>query len=213
MPEYALTLHFGAPDDEHARAWAANVADNTAAEYGTRNPTVTPIDGDLREQIEARIEHWFNLPDDLAPNDEMSRQVTDVVMAEVAPRLCTAVCRDVERERDELAAELERLRGELAEAKRAIEDARNYTQRGRCRYCGRRRDEHQMRCRLYVGPLKHHWQTIRPNETFSGTDYYCICGGWFRKGGLAGHGDGAENAEPVCPNVDQDWRGPREVSA
>lgn len=42
---------------------------------------------DLREQIAEKVEAWFNEPDDLAPNDEMSRQVTDAVMAVVQPEI------------------------------------------------------------------------------------------------------------------------------
>lgn len=43
MPEYALTLHFGAPDEEHARKRAADIADVCAAEHGTRDPVVVPV--------------------------------------------------------------------------------------------------------------------------------------------------------------------------
>jgi hypothetical protein len=94
--------------------------------------------------------------------------------------------------------------------------------RGRCRTCSgildqelypRARDfelGHRMRCRFYVGPLEHRWVSKRMNGTFGGLDHDCVCGGWFRQGGLAGHGDGSNDAEPICPNADQDWRGLRE---
>lgn len=105
--------------------------------------------------------------------------------------------------------------------KRAIWRAANVV-RGRCRTCSgildaemhpRARDfelGHRMRCRFYVGPLEHKLRMRGINGTFGGTDYDCICGGWFRQGGLAGHGDGTTGAEPICPDADQDWRGPQE---
>jgi hypothetical protein len=91
----------------------------------------------------------------------------------------------------------------------ALHEAR-HTVNGRCRYCGRTPDGHQMRCRFYVGPLEHKWVRKGVNGSFGGIDHDCVCGGWFRLGGLAGHGDGTGDAVPVCPNADQDWRGPRE---
>lgn len=68
---------------------------------------------------------------------------------------------------------------------------------------------HRMYCPEYVGPLEHRWTGTRVNPTFGGVDYFCLCGGWFRQGGLAGHGDRTETAEPICSRAGQDWRGPR----
>jgi hypothetical protein len=64
-----------------------------------------------------------------------------------------------------------------------------------------------MDCRFYVGTLEHRWVATDWNGTFGGYDHRCVCGGWFRRGGLAGHGDGSETAEPVCPNAGQTYRG------
>lgn len=52
----------------------------------------------LKDQVKQDIEAWFNSPDDLAGNDEMAGQVTDIVMQRIQPRL------------DEQAAEIKRLR-------------------------------------------------------------------------------------------------------
>lgn len=88
----------------------------------------------------------------------------------------------------------------------------------RCRHCGFGKEgepaSHQMSCRLYEGPLRHEWlgHLSRANPTFGGDDYYCICGGWFRRGGMAGHGDGTATAVPVCPNADQTWRGAARIA-
>lgn len=88
-----------------------------------------------------------------------------------------------------------------------------HTVRGACRYCSTRPPEpsslHRMSCRFYVGPLEHRWARDGWNGTFGGVDHFCVCGGWFRLGGIAGHGDGTEEADVVCPNADQDWRGPK----
>ncbi len=64
--------------------------------------------------------------------------------------------------------------------------------------------KHRMYCREYVGPLTHTWASgPQWNGTFGGWDYTCSCGGWFRQGGAAGHGDGTDEAVPVCPRADQ----------
>lgn len=89
--------------------------------------------------------------------------------------------------------------------------------RGHCRWCHVPVDPgirgypmpHRMYCKLYVGPLEHHWVRTAYNQTFGGIDYFCSCSGWFRKGGSAGHGDGTPDAEPLCPHTGEDWRGPR----
>lgn len=60
----------------------------------------------LRERLLSAIEAWLNSPDDLAANDEMAGQVTDVAMAEVQPEL------------DGKDAEIERLKRELGVADR-----------------------------------------------------------------------------------------------
>lgn len=117
---------------------------------------------------------------------------------------------------------VEELQGELNELRRWktqhlwSHDWRTTTDgTARCRHCsfGVEGDpaSHQMSCQLYEGPLRHEWlhHLTRVNPSFGGTDYRCVCGGWFRMGGLAGHGDGTEWAEPVCPNADQTWRGAR----
>jgi hypothetical protein len=88
--------------------------------------------------------------------------------------------------------------------------ARVYHHSGRCRFCSGFEGSHQMRCKYYVGPLEHRMNLRGANGSFGGWDYDCVCGGWFRQGGIAGHGDGASDAEVVCPNVDQTWRGPVE---
>jgi hypothetical protein len=102
---------------------------------------------------------------------------------------------------------------ESAACKEKLNRLRDYRPDGGCRTCpgriGHRPRPHAMYCRLYVGPLEHRWIRKDRNGTFGGTDHDCLCGGWFRRGGLAGHGDGTEDAEVVCPNADQDWRGPR----
>jgi hypothetical protein len=113
MPEYAITMHFGAPDDEHARRKGEHIADLTAAEYGIRNPVITRVDGGLRDQLVEALtrEHYHRAHERVeASPEEHSAAMADAALAVVAPRLCTAVCADVERERDELAAEVERLR-------------------------------------------------------------------------------------------------------
>lgn len=104
-----------------------------------------------------------------------------------------------------------------------------HTSNGRCRHCSAVVDPrfstarrptreglapveaqpHRMHCRFHVGPLEHRWVRTGINGTFGGVDHDCACGGSFRRGGLAGHGDGSETAEPVCPDADQTWRGPR----
>lgn len=63
---------------------------------------------------------------------------------------------------------------------------------------------HEGGCPLYLGPIAEHKMHKRGmNGTFGGIDYYCIaCGGWFRQGGMAGHGDGSWDAEVRCPNED-----------
>lgn len=103
-----------------------------------------------------------------------------------------------------LLAEVERLRAALLRS-------RDYRPDGGCRTCpgriGDRPRPHAMYCRAYVGPLTHEWVSTRPNETWGGIDYDCRCGGWFRKGGIAGHGDGTESATPTCPNAEQTYRG------
>lgn len=96
----------------------------------------------------------------------------------------------------------------LAVVEPALWRARNVAY-GRCRTCGAAIDDgkpHRMHCRHYTGHLEHHWIRTGWNGTFGGTDYDCVCGGWFRRGGLAGHGDGSEHAEPVCPHADQTKR-------
>lgn len=216
MTDFDITVRITAPGGTEADKVAQGVgdlareiADRAAAEYGVRGPVLTPVDGETHDRIAEAIRSHHT-------DDERVDYAGDAVYC-----VCGELVEDWEEHWGRAAvaalaptlAELERLRGELAEAREAIEDARNYTTRGRCRSCGRRRGEHQMRCRLYAGLLEHHWQAIKPNGTFGGMDYFCTCGGWFRQGGMAGHGDGTENAEPVCPNADQDWRGPREESA
>jgi hypothetical protein len=70
---------------------------------------------------------------------------------------------------------------------------------------------HEMYCRNYVGPLTHTMRFERINETFGGFNYRCTCGGYYRQGGWAGHGpEDDEMAEPVCPKIDETWRGPKE---
>lgn len=68
---------------------------------------------------------------------------------------------------------------------------------------GCRTGTHLMHCRDYVGPVVHRWMTVKPNATFGGMDHFCTCGGWFRRGGLAGHGE-----EPKCSNADETYRNP-----
>lgn len=70
--QYALILHFGAPDDEHAQAWAEPIADHVAAEYGTRNPAVVPVDGELYDHVVAALA-------DQVPADEYSPEVAGMV--------------------------------------------------------------------------------------------------------------------------------------
>lgn len=43
MPDYRLSLEFTAPDDEHARKRADDIADNAAVEYGTRSPVALAL--------------------------------------------------------------------------------------------------------------------------------------------------------------------------
>lgn len=107
----------------------------------------------------------------------------------------------------------------LAVVEPAMWNAR-HTVRGKCRYCGALLDQrlaftekqksqlgvHRMYCRFYEGPLEHSWVNKRWNDTFGGLEHYCSCGGSFRQGGIAGSGDGSEDAEPICPNVDQHFR-------
>lgn len=100
-----------------------------------------------------------------------------------------------------------------AEYEPRLQRLRDYHPHGNCRTCSSKYGTpHSMYCKLYVGPLEHYWQSTRWNGTFGGIDHNCICGGWFRKGGSAGHGDGTEDAEAICPKADQDWRGPRSAA-
>lgn len=71
--------------------------------------------------------------------------------------------------------------------------------------CAKRETGHDMSCRWYVGPLTHTWVSVR-DGLLGGTDYHCACGGWFRQGGFFGHGDGSDDATPVCPDVNQTHR-------
>lgn len=105
--------------------------------------------------------------------------------------------------------ELAILREEVAGLKEKLARANTYRPNGRCRICGRPEGEHIMYCQHYTGPVTHDWNHIMENPTFGGLDYRCSCGGWFRQGGLAGHGDGTANATPVCPDADVTWRGER----
>lgn len=118
---------------------------------------------------------------------------------------------------EDLRAELDLVRAELAEAKVRIEKLvwsktyhpgwRGDRMVGICRLCGGEENNHRMRCRHYVGPLEHKMHLRGINGSFGGYDYDCICGGWFRQGGLAGHGDGTIDAEVVCPKASETWRG------
>jgi len=120
---------------------------------------------------------------------------------------------------EELRAELELVRSELAEAKVRIDKLiwgqtyrpgwRGDKMVGICRVCGGEENNHRMSCRHYVGPLEHKWTHTRVNGTFGGIDHDCSCGGWFRLGGLAGHGDGTNKAEVTCPKAGETWRGPK----
>ena len=80
----------------------------------------------------------------------------------------------------------------------------------KCRFCWATPLEpgghHGADCQFYRGPLDHKWIRKTWNGTFGGLDHWCSCGGWFRQGGIAGHGDGTHDAEPVCPNADQGVR-------
>jgi len=53
----------------------------------TIGPAVSGQEPGLRTRMIAKVEAWFNSPDDLAANDEMAAQVTDVALAEVQPEL------------------------------------------------------------------------------------------------------------------------------
>jgi hypothetical protein len=111
-----------------------------------------------------------------------------------------------------LIRQLDEARNEVERLKARCERLVNYWPDGRCRYCSGRFDgsrPHAMYCRLYEGPLTHEWVRTGFNGTFGGIDHVCRCGGWFRQGGLAGHGDGSDLAEPICPNADQTHRGQR----
>jgi hypothetical protein len=112
---------------------------------------------------------------------------------------------------DRLCEEVDTLRVKIAELE---EEDRKRKQRAACScFQGRRNpasgDHHRMSCKNYVGPLEHKMTFTGINGTFGGADFDCVCGGWFRQGGIAGHGDGSEDAEIICPNADQDWRGPK----
>jgi hypothetical protein len=105
-------------------------------------------------------------------------------------------------DRDAALAELDRIK-----ARHAWSAIYRATPRGgRCRNCSGAEAAHRMHCKHYVGPLEHRWAHTRSNGTFGGIDFDCMCGGWFRLGGMAGHGDGTEQAQPVCPNAEQTWR-------
>lgn len=130
----------------------------------------------------------------------------------------TAACRDLATEaefadkavrvREEALAEVEQLRAQV-ERWRVAADYRQGSRGLVCRYCSGGEHTHRMYCRYHVGPLIHSWVKVDANRTFGGTDYECSCGGWFRQGGLAGHGDGTENTEPICPDAGLTWRGPQ----
>lgn len=118
----------------------------------------------------------------------------------------------IRAERDRLARRVAELTAEIDHLREQAEKARakaNCTC-GYLRAIYTTRTGHNMSCREYVGPLEHRWARRTYNGTFGGVDHWCICGGWFRQGGVAGHGDRTETAEPICPRRDQDWRGPRE---
>lgn len=79
--------------------------------------------------------------------------------------------------------------------------------RGNCRYCGGHISAgkpHKMYCRNYVGRIEHRWMGIRPNGTFGGLDYDCVCGDSIRVGGIAG----VDTDRPRCPSFDKTWKGP-----
>lgn len=81
--------------------------------------------------------------------------------------------------------------------------AQHYS-RGRCRYCGatdpdfpwpeHRRQPHRMRCKLYVGPLKHEQERTRVT-VLGNTRNVCACGKEW--------GDGDDG----CPDAGYNWRG------
>ena len=125
MPEYALTLHFGAPDEETARKRAGDIADVCAVEHGTRDPFVAPVDaahaspgptpptGDLRDRYaEAMRAHYINTEERDADGHNpcvCGNWWDDTMSEDWDAHLADAVL----AVRD---AELERLRGELADA-------------------------------------------------------------------------------------------------
>jgi hypothetical protein len=51
VPEYDLTVRFTAADDGQARRIGDAIADTCAVEYGTRNRTTVPVNGDLRDRL------------------------------------------------------------------------------------------------------------------------------------------------------------------
>lgn len=176
----------------------------------------TPGSNTLRDRLEAALrEAAYECPGDDCRLSERECQGEHPV----------TVVAETERNTDHPKLWVEGTTTALADVVAAVvepmlHDARN-TVRGRCRWCSGilnrqmhpNRPEisygHKMRCRFYVGPLEHHWVHTRVNPTFGGIDHDCACGGWFRLGGSAGHGDGSETAAAVCPHADQDWRGPR----
>ena len=103
-------------------------------------------------------------------------------------------------------AEIDRLQAEIDELKETVQRLKD---RAACRCQGKNTGRHRMPCKFYVGPVGHVWVKTSWNGTFGGVDHWCSCGGWFRQGGLAGHGDGTESAEAICPKADVDWQGPK----
>jgi hypothetical protein len=115
VPEYALTLHFGAPDEATARKRAGDIADLTAAEHGTRNPVVVPVAASELERLrgelaEARAERKAEERTVADLRDEL-----DGLAAESRARLDAAE-EDIRRARSQ--RDEQRQRGEQAEAER-----------------------------------------------------------------------------------------------
>ena len=125
MPEYALTLHFGAPDEEHARKRAADIADVCAAEHGTRDPVVVPVIACELERLRGELAGMRNLFEAAnevagARTDERDAARRRAEQAEDRLRAATDAYARLQAQADdaEAARDRWRKRGEQAEAER-----------------------------------------------------------------------------------------------
>lgn len=102
MPRYRLSLEFEAADDRQAARLGMAWAGFGSVEYGTRNPIVVPVDGELRDRLGKAMMNAFDETAIVCDHTQVVQfsPLADAALAVVTPKL-------------------EMLRGELAEAQEA----------------------------------------------------------------------------------------------